>query len=175
MTLPQTHLTVKPEWIDHNGHMNVAFYVLAFDQATDQVYETWGLGLDYPDREKCSIFTIGMNVDYHNEAFQDDPLCVKTQLVDMDCKRIHYVHSMYHATGKQLLARNECLCMTIALAPRRRAPFPPPASAKTSYYREDVPLRQEINCRPIATVAMPCVAWHFACTAGSFPLHAKNW
>ena len=51
MTLPQTHLTVKPEWIDHNGHMNVAFYVLAFDQATDQVYEPWGLGLDYPDRE----------------------------------------------------------------------------------------------------------------------------
>ena len=125
MTLPQTHLTVKPEWIDHNGHMNVAFYVLAFDQATDQVYETWGLGLDYPDREKCSIFTIGMNVDYHNEAFQDDPLCVKTQLVDMDCKRIHYVHSMYHATGKQLLARNECLCMNSDLATRRSAPFPP--------------------------------------------------
>ena len=31
MTLPRTTLTVLPEWIDHNGHMNVAYYVLAFD------------------------------------------------------------------------------------------------------------------------------------------------
>ena len=124
MTLPETHLTVKPEWIDHNGHMNVAFYVLAFDQATDQVYETWGLGLDYPDREQHSIFTIGMNVDYLSEAFQGDPLRVKTQLIDMDRKRIHYLHSMYHSVGNQLLARNECLCMNIDLATRRSAPFP---------------------------------------------------
>ena len=40
MTLPQTTLTVRPEWIDHNGHMNVAYYVLAFDESTDAVYET---------------------------------------------------------------------------------------------------------------------------------------
>jgi len=124
MTLPETHLTVKPEWIDHNGHMNVAFYVLAFDQATDQVYETWNLGLDYPDREQHSIFTIGMNVDYLSEAFQGDPLRVETQLIDMDHKRIHYLHSMYHATDNQLLARNECLCMNIDLATRRSASFP---------------------------------------------------
>ena len=124
MTLPETHLTVKPEWIDHNGHMNVAFYVLAFDQATDQVYETWGLGLDYPDREQHSIFTIGMNVDYLSEAFQGDPLRVETQVIDMDHKRIHYLHFMYHATGNQLLARNECLCMNIDVSTRRSAPFP---------------------------------------------------
>ncbi len=30
---------VKPEWIDHNGHMNVAFFVLAFDEATDAAYK----------------------------------------------------------------------------------------------------------------------------------------
>ena len=35
----ETKMTVLPEWIDHNGHMNVAFYVLAFDVATDTVYE----------------------------------------------------------------------------------------------------------------------------------------
>ena len=58
MTLPQTTLTVQPEWIDHNGHMNVAYYVLAFDVATDTVYETWGLGLDYPERENLSLIHI---------------------------------------------------------------------------------------------------------------------
>ncbi len=125
MTLPETHLTVKPEWIDHNGHMNVAFYVLAFDQATDQVYETWGLGHDYPDREQHSIFTIGMNVDYLSEAFQGDPLRVETQLIDMDHKRIHYPHTMIHGDDQRLVACNECLCMNISLDNRRSAPFPP--------------------------------------------------
>lgn len=54
---------VKPEWIDHNGHMNVAFFVLAFDEATDDVYEHWGIGMDYPDTSGCSVFTLGINGD----------------------------------------------------------------------------------------------------------------
>ena len=30
-----TRGTVLPEWIDINDHMNVAYYLLAFDQAVD--------------------------------------------------------------------------------------------------------------------------------------------
>ena len=89
MTLPQTTLTVLPEWIDHNGHMNVAYYVLAFDLVTDAVYETWGLGLDYPEREKHAIFTLGMNIDYVSEVFDGEPLSVTTQLLDVDLSLIH--------------------------------------------------------------------------------------
>lgn len=124
MTLPETHLTVQPDWIDHNGHMNVAFYVLAFDIATDKVYETWGLGFDYPERENHSIFTIGMNVDYLSEVFEGDPLRITTQLVDMDHKRIHYLHTMYHGETGVLVAHNECLCMNVNLISRRSSPFP---------------------------------------------------
>ena len=36
--------TVLPEWIDYNGHMNVAFYMLAFDQATDAFFDYLGMG-----------------------------------------------------------------------------------------------------------------------------------
>ena len=82
--------SVKPEWIDHNGHMNVAYFVLAFDEATDDVYERWGIGLDYPQQSGCSVFTLGMNVDYLGELFAGDPLRIDTRLVDHDAKRIHY-------------------------------------------------------------------------------------
>ena len=104
--------------------MNVAYYVLAFDLATDAVYETWGLGFDYPDREGHSIFTIGMNVDYRSEVFEGEPLRVTTQLVDMDHKRVHYFHAMYHGETGMLVATNECLCMNVNLASRRSSPFP---------------------------------------------------
>ncbi len=115
---------VKPEWIDHNGHMNVAYYVLAFDEATDAVYETWGLGLDYPSHSGCSVFMLGMNVDYFSELFVDDPIRIETDLVDVDPKRIHYFHRMYNAATKQLAAQNECLCMNVDLDSRKSRPFP---------------------------------------------------
>jgi len=35
--------TVLPEWVDWNGHMNVAFYVMAFDQASAPSCATWDL------------------------------------------------------------------------------------------------------------------------------------
>ena len=124
MMLPETMLTVLPEWIDHNGHMNVAYYVLAFDLVTDEVYETWGLGFDYPERENHSIFTIGMNIDYLGEVFEGEPLRITTQLVDMDHKRVHYLHTMYHGETGALVARNECLCMNVDLETRRSSPFP---------------------------------------------------
>ncbi len=115
---------VKPEWIDHNGHMNVAFFVVAFDEATDAVYETWGLGLDYPDSSGCSVFTLGMNVDYCAELFEGDPIRIVTTLVDRDRKCIHYFHEMTHAETGALAARNECLCMNVDLATRKSAAFP---------------------------------------------------
>ena len=117
---------VKPEWIDHNGHMNVGYFVVAFDEATDAVYETWGIGADYPEESGCSVFTLGVNVDYLAELFEGDPIVIETRLLDHDAKRIHYVHTMRHADSGVLAAVNECLCMNGELASRRSHPFPEP-------------------------------------------------
>ncbi len=41
---------VASEWIDYNGHMNMAYYNVAFDQyGTDYLLDQLGLGLDYVD------------------------------------------------------------------------------------------------------------------------------
>ncbi len=37
---------VNPDWIDHNGHLNVAYFVLAFDYTTDAYYETTTVGAE---------------------------------------------------------------------------------------------------------------------------------
>lgn len=121
---PAYRTVVSPEWIDHNGHMNVAFFVVAFDEATDAIYETWGLGLDYPEASGCSVFTLGMNVDYLGELFEGDPIRIETRLVDHDSKRIHYFHQMYHDDTGKLVATNECLCMNVGLTERKSQPFP---------------------------------------------------
>jgi acyl-CoA thioester hydrolase len=115
---------ILPEWIDHNGHMNVAYYVLAFDEATDAAYEQWGIGLDYPSSSDCSVFTLGMNVDYRSELFKGDEVRIDTDLVDYDEKRIHYFHRMYNHQSGDLAATNECLCMNVDLDGRKARVFP---------------------------------------------------
>ena len=44
--------TVLPEWIDYNGHMNVAYYVLAFDQGVDELMRQVGITPEYLASEK---------------------------------------------------------------------------------------------------------------------------
>ena len=117
------HLTVLPEWIDDNGHMNVAYYVLAFDRATDAVYEQIGLSWDYLEQQNHSLFTLAMNVDYHQEVFEGDLLRITTQLLACDNKRLHYFHRMHHGKEGFLSATNECLSMHISMETRRSAPF----------------------------------------------------
>ena len=48
--------SVQAEWIDYNGHMNLAYYVLAFDKATDALFERLGIGGDYVRVQRCSVF-----------------------------------------------------------------------------------------------------------------------
>ena len=126
--LYETRLTILPEWIDENGHMNVAYYVLAFDLATDTVYKDW-FGDNYTTRG-FSAFTLGMNVDYVGELLEGDTVRITTQLMDWDKKRLHYFHEMYNAETGTLAARNECLSIGVNLETRRSAPFPQPVQVR---------------------------------------------
>ncbi|HRQ58978.1 MAG TPA: thioesterase family protein [Azoarcus taiwanensis] len=127
MTIDTLALTAKgrirPEWIDYNGHMNVAYYVLAFDQGTDRFLADMGLDADYL-RAGGSTFALEMHVTYDRELHLDAPYEVRTQLVDADTKRLHLFHRMFHAEEGWLAATNEVITMHIDMATRRSAPFP---------------------------------------------------
>jgi acyl-CoA thioester hydrolase len=119
-----TRLEIVPEWTDQNGHMNVAYYVLAFDRATDVFYDQLGTGWSYLERERRSLFTLSMNVDYLREVGAGDSVRVVSRLLDHDDKRIQYFHEMYHAQEGYLAATNELLAMHVNMATRRSEPFP---------------------------------------------------
>jgi acyl-CoA thioester hydrolase len=124
MSLIVTNLRVMPEWIDYNGHMNLAYYVFVFEIATNAVYETWGVGERYLKKSGCSVFTLGIDVDFLSEIFENDDITITTQLLDWDHKRVHYYHRMFQAKTNKLAAINECLAMNVQLEERRGVPFP---------------------------------------------------
>lgn len=41
---------VRPEWIDLNAHMNLAWYTVLFDYATDMIFEALDFGIVYRER-----------------------------------------------------------------------------------------------------------------------------
>jgi len=115
---------VLPEWIDYNGHMNVAYYVLAFDIAVDCYLEALDFGEAYKKKGTGTSFALQSNVRYLGEVKEGDPLRITIQLLDYDHKCTHYFMQMYHAEEGYLAATAEQLNVHIGLPERRSAPFP---------------------------------------------------
>lgn len=121
---------VLPEWIDYNGHMNVASYLYAFDQATETLCVELGCAAEYVRQERGMCFTLETHLTYDREVRLGDPLCITTQLLDWDAKRIHFFHSMYHAADGYLAATNDQLMIHVDYQTRRSAPWPPDVLAR---------------------------------------------
>ncbi|HEY3916717.1 MAG TPA: thioesterase family protein [Stellaceae bacterium] len=121
---------VAPEWIDYNGHMNIAYYVLAFDRATDRLFEYLGIGGAYRRATNHSIFALEAHVTYERELRQGDAFGVATQLIDADRKRLHLFHAMSRADNGELAATIEVMGLHVDMSGPRSAPLPDAAFAK---------------------------------------------
>ena len=115
---------VKPEWIDANGHMNVAYYVLAFDLAVDALWEEFGITMEYIETTSGSTFAVETHVTYQRELMQGDPYVVTAQILAYDEKRIHQFQRLYHAEERFLAATGEWLNLHVNLDTRRVTPWP---------------------------------------------------
>ena len=117
-------LTVLPEWIDYNGHMNVSYYVLAFDQGVDNFMELIGISPANIEQRQTSTFTLEMHVNFLHELRLGDPLRLNCQLLDFDSKRVHYFLHMHHAEDDYLAAVSEQIMVHVDLETRRSSEFP---------------------------------------------------
>ena len=121
---------VERAWIDYNGHMNMAYYNLVFDQALDQVFDDLGIGAAYVRDGGGSCFTVEIHVTYVQELKLDDPLRITFQLLDWDEKRLHFYGEMYHASEGYLAATSEQMSLHVDMATRKAGPLPPQAQQR---------------------------------------------
>jgi acyl-CoA thioester hydrolase len=115
---------VLPEWIDINGHMNVAYYVLAFDLAVDALWREFGITDEHIHDNHSSTFAVESHVMYRRELKENDPYIVTAQILAYDKKRIHQFQRMYHAQEGFLAATAEWMNLHVDLKTRRVAPWP---------------------------------------------------
>jgi acyl-CoA thioester hydrolase len=117
-------MRIEPQWIDFNGHLNMAYYNVLFDRAVDEVYELIGLGPDYLKQTAHSTMVAEMHVRYLREVGEKDPLRVTVQLLDYDAKRIHLFEQLVHATENWVSATCETMTLHVDMTAKKVAPFP---------------------------------------------------
>jgi len=132
-----TRGTVLPEWIDINDHMNVAYYLLAFDQAVDALWQTFGLTDDYIRTHDSSTIAVESHVMWQREIIEDEPYLITSQILAYDEKRIHQFQRMYHATDGFLAATCEWMNLHFDKGIRRVAPWPEEIRARIADFADN--------------------------------------
>lgn len=116
---------VPPEWIDYNGHMNVAYYTLAFDNSVDEVLEErLGIGASFVRETRMGPMALQTQVHYLGELVEGAEFACDFRLLDADPKRIHFFSTMVNLATGEAAATYESLTMNVDLEARRSAPYP---------------------------------------------------
>lgn len=128
MTQASSHrssaLTVEPQWIDHNGHLNMAYYHVLFDRGADELFAKFGIDPDYIARTGHSTFSAEFHVCYLRELHVGAKVYVTSQMLDFDEKRFHFYQELHHEDG-WLSATGEGMGLHIDLSGPRVAPMLP--------------------------------------------------
>lgn len=122
---------VRPEWIDANGHMNVGYYGVAFDEGVDGLFESLSFGREYRRSTPFSSFSVESHMTYNAELMEGEAFTVESWLIAVDEKRLRMLQRLYKADGT-LSATSEWLGVHIDMRTRRVTPFPAEIHAQLS-------------------------------------------
>ena len=128
---------VREEWIDYNGHLSEAYYVLVFGFATDAAMEALGLGEDYREATGCSLYTVEAHVRYVQEVNRDAQLEVRTLVAGSAQKKLHLAHEM--RVDGEVVATEEILGIHVDQTSGRATVLPEATRASAAEHTAPAP------------------------------------
>ena len=114
---------IKKEWTDYNNHMNMAYYVLVFDQVWENMLAKFKMGENSAKTKNMSTMVVETYTTYNNEVKEGDEVEINLTFFDHDKKRLHFKMEMIEKSSKKLSATLEMLSLYIDLNKRRVAEF----------------------------------------------------
>ncbi|XXF08568.1 thioesterase family protein [Pseudomonas sp. D2-3] len=122
--LPVTYQTaVQADWVDYNGHLRDAYYLLICSFATDGLMDRIGLDEAGRARSGHTLYTLECHLNFLAEVKLGVEVQVRTQLLGHDRKRLHIQHLIERDDDGQIVAESEQMLMNIDTASGRSAPF----------------------------------------------------
>ena len=123
MSFHITNQIIKKEWTDYNNHMNMAYYVLVFDQVWEIMLEKFKMGENSAKTTNMSTMVVETFTTYNNEIKEGDEVEIILTFFDHDKKRLHYKMEMIEKSSKKLSATIEMLSLYIDLSKRKVSEF----------------------------------------------------
>ena len=114
---------VQADWVDYNGHLRDAFYLLIFSYATDAFMDRIGLDSDNRSASGNSLFTLECHLNYLHEVKLGTDVWVQTQVIGFDRKRLHLYHRLHREGFEPVLAASEQMLLHVDLTEPKSAPF----------------------------------------------------
>nr|WP_258570766.1 thioesterase family protein [Flavimaribacter sediminis] len=114
---------IKADWIDYNGHLNMAYYNVLFDDGADKAFGEFGMTADYVRENGLSFYVAELHVCYLREVHQGDSVRVSFRVLDLDAKRMHAYQELIHPDG-WVSATSEVLYLHIDASGPKVAPIP---------------------------------------------------
>ena len=122
---------VLNEWLDYNGHMNVAYYTLAFDKSLDIFLEDLlGIGESHAYKNNQGPFVVQAHYHYLNEMRLNEKFHVRLFVVDCDKNKMHLCMEIYSLFQEKVIAVVEQVLINVNLKLRKSEPYPPWAFEK---------------------------------------------
>ena len=123
MSIHIANQIIKKEWTDYNNHMNMAYYVLIFDQVWEIMLQKFKMGEDSAKTDKMSTMVVETHTTYNNEVKEGEEVEINLTFFDHDKKRLHFKMEMLEKNTKKLSATLEMLSLYIDLNKRKVAEF----------------------------------------------------
>ena len=123
MSFHITNQIIKKEWTDYNNHMNMAYYVLVFDQVWEIMLEKFKMGENSAKTTNMSTMVVETSTTYNNEVKEGDEVEITLTFFDHDKKRLHYKMEMIEKSSGKLSATIEMLSLYIDLSKRKVSEF----------------------------------------------------
>lgn len=135
MTEPAPFLSspieIEPEWIDYNGHLNMGYYTVLFDRATDEFWERLGFGPAYLEATGHTTYAAEFHIRYLREVKLGDRLHSVVWMVDHDAKRLHTFQELRHRDG-WLAATGEGMILHVDTSGPKVVPMPADIMARVA-------------------------------------------
>ena len=123
MSIFLTKQKIRKVWTDYNGHMNVAYYVLIFDQALEVALEKFKMGESAAKDLNRSTMVVETNTKYLSEVKQGEEIDIHMTYFDHDKKRLHIKMEMIEKSKKKISATIEWISLYIDLSQRKVTEF----------------------------------------------------
>lgn len=115
---------IARSWTDHNGHMNLAAYLMLFDRSFARFCEHIGIGPKQLEETSHTIFVAETHLVYRHELAINEQVGIGLRVLALGPHKMHSYLSMVRLSDRQIVCINEKIDLCVDLRSRRVCAFP---------------------------------------------------